>query len=582
VDPAVRPHAPGELAELPRKLLAITAIRVAVVTLTLGALFALAQVQPPREQADVGGWEYALIAATYGASLLHVLGLRHGAAVLPLAHAQPVIDALIVSVLVVMTGGIESLFTFAYVFVVLGASITLYRRGALVATLAVFLTFGTVVLLQVDRALPVMPRVEAGKAVLSFALQIVGASMAGLLSSALSEKARSTGRRLIAQESELRRLEEVHAAILRSLPAGILTVDRDGRVSFANDAALGILRLARSAVEGATLEALVPAVAAAMTPQAGASGLPERVRFEEAHRPPEGGEIRLGFSFAPLSAGAGHEASTLVVFQDVTDLVRLKDAVARSERLATVGRFAAGLAHEVRNPLAAICASIDVLGGALELPDGMRRLMDNVVREAERLDKLVGDFLALARPPALSLRPMELGPLVGGVLEVFRPDAAGRGIAVEARLEAGVWAPLDGDLVRQVLWNLLRNAAEALEPRGGVVAVSARVEGDLAVLEVRDDGPGMPPEVLERVFEPFFTTRARGSGLGLAITHAIAEAHGGKVSLESRPGAGTVVTLRFPRVARAPEGAGAPGVAEPRALLGAQPSTLPAPVAVDA
>ncbi len=544
-----RPGASGDSPEghdIARRLLVIAAIRVAVVTLSLGALVALWQLDPPERAVEVRTWDYLLVAATYALSLGYTVALRYPQLVQPLAHAQVVLDSVIVSALVAMTGGVESIFSFAYVFVVLGASTTLYRRGALLATLTSCLMYGTILGLQIERGLDLLPPVETAKAVLSFFMQCVGTSLAGILSSALSEQARATRRRLREKQSEFQRLEELHAAILRSLPAGLLTVDRDGLVRYANDAALQILRLDRGALEGQRLAAVVPAMRSGLERKRSASSvLPERLRerFEEPFRRPDGTQIRLGFSFAPLFADTG--PSTLVVFQDVTDIVRLKEAVERSERLATVGKFAAGLAHEVRNPLSAICASVDVLKATLRPTEPMQRLMNNVVTEAERLDQLISSFLAFARPRRLSVRLTELGPVVSSVVEIFRHQTQPKSIRLTTRIEPGVSAVIDDDMVRQVVWNLLRNSAEAMEKGGGDLMVEVLDDPNGPALVVRDTGPGIPPEVLRRVFDPFFTTKERGSGLGLAITHSVVEAHGGKLSIDSRAGVGTEVQVRF-------------------------------------
>lgn len=535
---------PSEIDELARKLLAVAAIRVAVVTLSLGALFISAQLNLPSNGAETQSWEYGLIGVTYALSLLFVLFLRYRILVPALAWAQVAIDASIVSVLVLMTGGVESIFAVAYVFTVLGASITLFRRGAVAAAITTFLMFGTVLVLQLDRTLAILPPVQFGNAVFSFFMHSVGMALVALLSSTLSEKARLTGRLLEEKESTLERLEELHAAILRSLPAGLMTVGGDGSVRYANDSALGILRRSADQVIGRPLGEVVP-VMGALWEKRRSSNLPEkaRERFEGEHRLPDGDTSRLGYSFATL-AQIGSGVGTLVVFQDVTEIVRLEEAVERAERLATVGKFAAGLAHEVRNPLAAMCASIHVLETSLQPPEPMRRLMENVVKEAERLNSLIGDFLAFARPRSLSLRSTELGALVGSVLDVFEHDALMRGRRVHRSLPPGVMAAVDQDLLRQVVWNLVRNAAEATAQHGEVFVILRSQESG-AVLEVRDTGPGMSSERQQRIFDPFFTTKERGSGLGLPISHSIVEAHGAELTLTSKEGEGTRVSIQF-------------------------------------
>ena len=537
----------AEADELAPRLALVALIRVAVVTAALALLFAFNWLNPPNRLVDVQTWQYVLIGAVYGLSLVYGALLRVRRLLVPLVYAQAVLDALVVSVLVLMTGGVESIFAFAYVFAVLGASLTLYRRGGLISAAGSMLMYGTIVVLQVNRTVGVLPRIETGQALFSYFVHSLGVALVAVLASTLAERARVTRRRLAEKESDLEQLQELHAAILRSLPAGLLTVDGVGVVRYANEAAKGILRAEDEQILEAPLRALIPSMHGAWS-RVNAEGPSERrERFEEAHVRPDGTSIRVGFSFAPLAVMQGGLPSSIVVFQDVTDIVRLKEAVERAERLATVGKFAAGLAHEVRNPLASMCASIDVLQSTLQIPEPMRRLMSNVVKEADRLNGLITDFLAFSRPRKLELEDLDLGDLVQGVLSMFENDELMRRCKIERRLALGVRASLDEDLVRQVVWNLVKNAGEAMAPEGGSLYIETAMRDLQPVLVVRDTGPGIEEARLKRVFDPFYTTKEGGSGLGLAITHSIIEAHGAKMSIESTPGEGTTVTVRFRR-----------------------------------
>jgi two-component system sensor histidine kinase PilS (NtrC family) len=537
-----------EVEELFPRLALVALIRVGVVTAALGLLFAINWLNPPNRMADVETWQYVLIGSVYGLSLVYGALLRVRHLLVPLVHVQAVLDALVVSVLVLMTGGAESIFAFAYVFAVLGASLTLYRRGGLISAAGSMLMYGTIVVLQLSRAVAVLPRIDTAQALISYFVHSLGVALVAVLGSTLAERARVTRRQLAEKESDLEQLQELHAAILRSLPAGLLTVDGDGVVRYVNEAAKAILRLDDEGTVGHPLAALIPPMHAAWA-RVRARGFPERrERFEEGHQRPDGSNIRLGFSFAPLSVKQGDLPSVIVVFQDVTDIVRLKEAVERAERLATVGKFAAGLAHEVRNPLASMCASIDVLQSTLQIPDSMRRLMSNVVREAERLNGLITDFLAFSRPRKLELRDVDLGELVQGVLVMFENDELMQRCRIERRLALGVRASVDADLVRQVIWNLVKNAGEAMAPGGGgTLFLETKMHEQQPVLVVRDTGPGIDEERLRRIFDPFYTTKEGGSGLGLAITHSILEAHGAKLTIESTLGEGTTVQVRFRR-----------------------------------
>jgi two-component system sensor histidine kinase PilS (NtrC family) len=531
----------AELASLSRSLFTVAALRLAAVSVVLASLVLHVMLRNGSE-ARVETWHFRLIVITYGLSILYLLLLRTGSLTRPLAYSQIGLDALLVTALVLMTQGVESPFSFAYVFVVLAASMTLYRRGALLAAVTSVVLFG---LLTAGQLLGLFGTpLPWSRALMAFAGNGAGMVLVAFLASTLAEKLRATGQKLAEKESDLAELYELHAAILRSLPAGVLTVDNQGVIRFANESARAILRAEPRALVGQPLEQVVPSMASVWERfQATAD---HGGRHEADHVLSDRESMRLGFSVAPLN-GPG-ELSAILVFQDVTDIVRLKDAVARSERLASVGQFAAGLAHEVRNPLASMCASIDVLRASLTPPEPMQRLMMNVTREAERLNRLITDFLVLARPRQLEYRDCNLSQLVSSVLEMLESEDL-MSMELERVIEPDIWIRADPDLIRQVIWNLVKNGTEALRPRGGTLRVEVwKAEGEPAV-RVVDDGPGVPAERITQIFSPFFTTKEGGSGLGLAITNSIVEAHGAHMEFDSVVGEGTVVTIRFDPVA---------------------------------
>lgn len=530
---------------LARNLFTVAVLRVVVVSLSLMAVVASLILDPP-EPGNVSSWQFYLIGTTYGLSVLYLVLLRFSRLYRGLAYTQIALDAVLVTVLVYMTQGIESPFAFAYVFVILAASITLFRSGALLAAITTMVMYGTVLALHAVGPAEALPSLSGrwGSAALSYLGHSAGMLVVALLSSALAEKLRATGRKLAQKESDLFELNQLHTAILRSLPAGVLSVDDLGNVRFGNDAASQILRIPESELVGCHLSRVVPPMSPAWASmrdshfrRAGQS------RFEEDFTRPDGETIRVGFSVAPLDFESDLDA--IIVFQDVTDIVRLEEAVARTERLASVGQFAAGLAHEVRNPLASMCASIDVLRGTIDPPEHLRGLMENVTREAERLNSLISDFLALARPRSLELRPCRVGRMVVEVLELMEHEESLESIDVLRQIDDRVEADVDHDLMKQVVWNLTRNAIEALGPNGGTLTVEVYFADAHACIAIRDDGPGVPAENRAKIFDPFYTTKERGSGLGLAITNSIVEAHGATMIFDSAPGEGTSVVIRL-------------------------------------
>jgi two-component system sensor histidine kinase PilS (NtrC family) len=529
---------------LARKLVVVAAFRIAMITLSLAASFALST----SAQGSAGPtWQYWLIATAYLVSISYAVALQYRSAVVVLAYAQIAIDAILVTWLVLMTGGIDSVFNFVYLFVVLGAGMTLFRPGVLIAGTASALLFGTVVLIQLDRSVAFLPPTDPSHAALSFFTYTMGFTLVGVLGAMLAETAATTGQRLAEKESDLEALEELYAAILRSLPAGLMTIDPSGTVRYANESATSILRLEAEKLSGRNLIEVVPSMAEAWRHllEGGRPAHP-RERYE-GNYVTGGLTVRLGFSFAPLSSDPHRGDGLIVVFQDVTDIVRLKEAVERAERLASIGKLAAGLAHEVRNPLASMCASIEVLSGALDPPEAMRRLMDNVVKEADRLNVLITDFLTFARPRPPELGPIDVSVLLADVVEVFRHDAATKGVAIQLDAAPELVVLADPHQIRQVLWNLLRNAAEAIGRTDGRIDIRARAASDWVEVVLKDNGPGIPKELQKRIFDPFFTTKQQGTGLGLAIAHSIMDAHQAKMLVSSEPGDGTAFILRFQR-----------------------------------
>jgi len=248
----------------------------------------------------------------------------------------------------------------------------------------------------------------------------------------------------------------------------------------------------------------------------------------------------------------------VILFQDLTDLRQMEEAVRRADRLAVVGGLAAGLAHEIRNPLASMCGSIEVLGASPGLDEQERQLMSVVRSEAERLEALVREFLSFAKPISPAFEALDGSRAMTETVELFRQEVAERGIELVARAGEPVFVRADPGQLRQVLWNLLGNAADATPPGGRVEVRFSRQAGE-GILEVADTGHGIADGDLEQIFDPFFTTKERGTGLGLAIVHRIVEAHSGHLSVVSEVGKGTTFRVALPIAPPSLQQAGAVG-----------------------
>ncbi|MGZ6126095.1 MAG: two-component system sensor histidine kinase NtrB [Myxococcales bacterium] len=524
-----------------RKLVLLTGIRLLVGTALLVATAWSTLGHEPFPH-PVEALLFAIIALIYFASLVGTFLLRTRRHLGWVAHGQIAADVIAATGLVYLTGGAESIFTVLYPLAIVSGAIGLGRRGAALGAAASCVAFCVLAWgMQsgiIDPASGALDRVPlaAGRLAVVMAANLSAFLLVGALSSFLAEQLQGARSELLRSETRLEALEAIYSAVVRSIASGILTVGEDGRVTYLNPAAEHLTGLSDRASRGQPLKVLLPELAASIIRPR------ERGRPEVRLRAHDGRERILGYATTPLAGGVG---GLVILFQDLTGLRQMEEAVRRADRLAVVGGLAAGLAHEIRNPLASMCGSIEVLGAAKGLDEQERRLMQVVRSEAERLEGLVREFLSFARPLSPAIEPLDGARAVADTVELFRAEVAERGIELSARAEAPVWIQADPGQLRQVLWNLLGNAADATA-RGGRVEVRIASTGGQGVLEVSDNGHGIADDDLQRIFDPFFTTKERGTGLGLAIVHRIVEAHGGHLSVRSEIGRGTTFRVALP------------------------------------
>ncbi|MEN8183276.1 MAG: ATP-binding protein [Myxococcota bacterium] len=568
---AQAPEAPPEDPLRPR-LLRLMVARLALALLVLAVALSTVGVREGGEAAERG--LYGTMAAAFLASVLYALSFRSMRRLARFAAFQLATDVALLTSIVYFSGGKDSIFTFLQVLLIVYAAQLFGRPGAYLSAAAASLGYGAVLLSIESGWLPSVSE-AAPSATPWFTLWGLHTGawlLVALLSSTLSRELHRAGRELDQQRSDLEQLQHHHERTVESLTSGLLTTDRRGRVISFNGEAERITGVGPAQALGRGLEELLPGVGECM--RAADGRVPGRTRARMEFVRTGGERLHLGIAVSVLRDVRRKPCGHVVIFQDVSDVVRMEGELRRSERLAAVGELSAGMAHEVRNPLAAISGSIEMLRGGLGEGEGdaeQRRLMDIVIRETDRLDSLIGEFLRFARPAPPRLESVELAGLVEDLLQVFASELP-EGVEVRAEIPAGLQVLADADQVRQLLWNLLLNAAQATEKAGwlrlrarpapGPLAGGARLPAQELVpagrktpedegpswveVSVTDSGRGIPPEVLERMFEPFFTTRATGSGLGLATVHRIVEAHGGVLGVESVPGQGTEFRILLP------------------------------------
>lgn len=473
----------------------------------------------------------------YALTILFAWWLPRARSLRLVSAVQTSIDIVLAAVVVQLSGGPDSGFVFLYLLAVLGAAIMGDRGQVLAATGACVMIYGTTTALHAAgiahpmTSSGLVTRFDAADVALSVARTLAAIVGVGTLSVFLNGQ-------LVVSARQVEGLRALNENIVRSLTSGLITLDADGRVLFANPTALELLALP-DAIE-VDIEAVLPGVRAHLDDSGGPLN-----RFElEVRRPGDNKTLHLGLNCSPLLDADGHFLGHIVNFQDVTELHELNRKVARNERLAAIGELAASVAHEVRNPLAAISGSAELLKtGDISQED--RRLADLIHRESTRLNATVTDLLSYTRPRAPELVGLDLGRAVGEVVEAVRADPGNALLKVELHARGRTPVRADPSQISQVLWNLMRNAIEA-QRASGTLKVEVWASAELATVRIEDEGPGIPAAQLDRIFEPFYSTKEKGSGFGLAIVHRIVEEHHGTIDVDSQPDVGTTFTLRLP------------------------------------
>ncbi len=499
------------------------------------------------------------------------------------ATGQIAMDVAIVTSLVHFSGGRESVFTFLYVLVILYGALLFQSRVAIGAAGLSVVAYGLALITANEGwglgADPSGNRIALVRLLAVWVVQGGGLFAIGALASLLSQELQRTGAALDRRTSDLRQLRDLHRATIDSIMSGLLTTDPSGRITSFNPEAERITGLAAEDALGREIESIIPEVRNVLPSLGGQQPLANsRTRLSYVNG--SGEKLHLGLADSILWGEDGTAEGHVVIFQDVTDVVAMEADLTRSERLAAVGELAAKIAHEIRNPLASISGSVQILASDSDAEGESARLMGIVVREADRLNNLITDFLRYARPAPTVTKRVDTDEFftdLVGILESTLPEA----VELRTNIKPGLRLACDRDQLSQMLWNLCLNAIQSM-PEGGVLGISvAASEPALAQegrsddritttqgsgpdsqqaigsegegsrwleIEVSDAGCGISEEVMDDIFEPFFTTKRAGTGLGLPTVYRIVENHGGELQLDSQLGEGTTFRIRLPGV----------------------------------
>ncbi len=567
------PHdPPGESRDvILKKIKWLMSLRLMIATFSLGTA-ALIQITKNKPYLDSYlSSLYIIIGLIYTLSLLYAFVLKKARYLNLFAYVQIIVDILLVTALIKVTGGAGSVFSLFYYLSIIAASTILYRSGGIIiASLSSILYICIVVMEYYHLVRPVVPSVgigisNAGSLLFNIMMNVTAFFLIALLSSFLSEQVRRSNEALQIKEHDYQRLETLHQNIIQSINSGLFTVDSGNTISFLNRAAEAITGYTSLDVCGRQLSDVFPELSGATGVDKTARTDGRGARFEVSFKRPDGVVVHLGFSKSILKDSEGNYQGEVYTFQDVTRLKQMEEHVKLVDRLAAIGRLATGMAHEIRNPLASMSGSIQMLGESLQLDPSNRRLMEIVLRETNRLDQLLNDFVLFTHPDDRRKEQVELNGIINDVLQLFSYNPLKNGIEVVGQLEGEIVVEADRRQIEQVLWNLFVNAAQAINGRGTLTVSSeavhfdkldegaqARLDGGYSTmwarLSVDDTGRGIPESYLDKIFDPFFTTKDKGIGLGLAIVYSIIESYHGIIEVKSSKGKGTNFTIYLPSV----------------------------------
>ena len=540
--------------------------RAVLVTLLLGATVIFQLRESPFFRYVSPYPFYLLISFTYALTLLYALLLRRIQRLKIFAYGQILGDVFFITLLIYVTGGIASIFFWLYFFSIFSAGTILYRRGGLWIASASSILYGTLLDLEYyGILLPPGSRelypldYQSTYVLYLITVNMIAFYLVAILSSYLAEQVRRKEEELKKRIIDYRQLERLYKHIVQNVVSGLITVDGEERITSFNRMAEEITGYKFEEVYQEEVDSLFPGLSAWSRSVGGNPGEGgNRLRFlrwETRFARKDGARLILGFSISPLKDSVDREMGNILIFQDLTRLREMEEHVKRSDRLAAIGKMAAGIAHEIRNPLASISGSIEILKEELGGSTQNQALMGIVLREVHRLNSLIADFLLFARPISPGRERIHLNRLIEEIFQMLShsPDFNVL-IRLDTEFEDELYIQGDPNQVRQVFWNLLINAAQAM-PEGGMLRVRLRKGSPRALLpggrsygevSVIDSGMGIGEEEIGKIFDPFFTTKEKGTGLGLSIVHSIVESYGGKIAVQSQKGQGSVFSVFIP------------------------------------
>ena len=447
-------------------------------------------------------------------------------------------DTAFISGLIYITGVQQSIFLFLYLVNIVLCGFIFQRKGAVLIALVTSACFSFLLILA--------PEVQGQTLYFAVGLNNLAFFAVAFLSGYLSEVLKFMGSEIKTQRADIRALQDINKIIVENINSGLITITNDFQIVLINKAAMDILDLSYNPTKH-PIEKIFPGMKNIMINRS------KENRFERSFDTVKGERIILGFSISPLKNSEGVPDGFILIFQDLTEVLRYETAMRRQEKLAAVGKLAAGIAHEIRNPLASISGSIELLKSTLVAQDrDQQKLMDIMLKEVTRLNSLITEFLDFVRPEERKMDICDVEGIIKETLEMLKFNKnLPNDIRHELRLQGKGFVSGDKNKLKQVFLNLFINAYQAMQesPTKVMTISTENHDGSLRV-KIKDSGEGMSEATLKRLFEPFFTTKPKGTGLGLATVHKILETHEAKIFVESHKGNGTEFTVQFNQIIR--------------------------------
>ena len=533
--------------------------RVVIVTFILGLATFIEVMRMEPLSSISASVLFKTILITYVLSILFLFLLNYSRSITLNIYIQSICDIAVVTAMVYATGGIRSIYSVFYPLIIIYSVLFLGRKGGFVIASYAGIFYGLFAAFEFYGVIyPISPlpmpdyHLNAGYVFTRIITHIFSFYLITFLASFVVEQERKTRTLLVEKQTAFDRLDLLHRSIIESVDTGILTVNLRGQIKSLNRAATDITGLTINEIENQRFVDIFPNCPPLEEQQKtdGNRSL-VRTRFEMAFLTGDGRKLLLGGSVSSLRDPSGVTIGKIIIFQDLTALNEMKESLEKSRQLAFIGEMAAGLAHEIRNPLASISGSIQMLKEDLVRNDTNARLMQIILRGKDQLESFLKDFLLIARPAPGTREALDVKETIRDVIESVRYIPDWNKLLEPTTLFADdpLFIEANRTEIRQVIWNLILNAIQAM-PEGGILRVEARpaeIEGQTgAEIRITDTGCGIRDQDRQRIFEPFYTTRDTGTGLGLAVVNRIIVAYRGKIHMQSEPGKGTTFTIWLP------------------------------------